>query len=162
MKRSERKSRKYAFTLGIIFDKQFVIEFVKFEVFWGKYNRLIYIKCHGGNISLKLTVPQLVKKIIHVYGKQLFVTISQEPFSGSYPEPDESSKHPDTLYVRLILILDLAIYDCVFQVVSSLLVFRLKYWIDICNNVQLNSSSISMFNQKKKSIQKQHLFSEMK
>jgi hypothetical protein len=35
----------------------------------------------------KLMAPHLVKKFPHIYGTQTFVTVSQEPATGPYPQP---------------------------------------------------------------------------
>lgn len=43
-------------------------------------------------------VAQLVKKFSTLYRTWKFISISQQPATGPYPEPEESSPHPPTFF----------------------------------------------------------------
>jgi len=50
-----------------------------------------------GRVLVKLTITQLIKKSPTFYRTQKFITCSQEPTTGPYPELDASSPHLPTL-----------------------------------------------------------------
>jgi len=45
----------------------------------------------------KLIVTELFKKFVAVYGTRMYITVSQEPATGPYLEPDESGPQLLTL-----------------------------------------------------------------
>jgi len=51
--------------------------------------------------SWEANITQLVKKFPAFYGTQKFITCSQEPTTGPFPEPDACSLHLPTLFPKI-------------------------------------------------------------
>jgi hypothetical protein len=49
--------------------------------------------------SYALTVPGLENKFPTFYATKSFITVFQDPATDPYPEPDESSSHPPTIFL---------------------------------------------------------------
>jgi hypothetical protein len=59
----------------------------------------IFVTTPWSNVFLKkLIVAQIVKKSPPFTKTESLLPCSQEATTGSYPEPDESSQHPHTLF----------------------------------------------------------------